>query len=451
MYLIYSNPLTNDISNNSIHNFCSRLFGAVAPGDDISSGFEEILKESQDFENKILNKVFVSDIIELSQMKDKNVWSTGKVPEGLTEEYITKLEQSASTVTTEKVGVKEQRVWTIRECVDNFKKSVIALKKRRDQSGQTLSFDKDDEDALVLVTSASNLRAFNFHIPPASKFDIKSMAGNIVPAIATTNAIVSGFLVCEAFKTMKSIFENQGKEDVNHIKDCVWVDILERPITKSRKQTIIFPLVKDSKNSNCYVCSSNSVTVVANCDKMSLQKFVEDILKSKLALVEPSILANDDLIYECGEDLEENQIESIQKRQQKTLKELGIVDNTELLVEDFSQDITWKVFIKNNTKIEVEDFSVDGGNNATSTTEAATPAASTSVPTSSSETISLDDDENALVCVTDQEIQRKMLEERRNEFKRKREEVSENLSEDTNPTKVSKAVVDEDAILIDDE
>ena len=38
--------------------------------------------------------------------------------------------------------------------------------------------------------------------PPQSIFDAKGMAGNIIHAIATTNAVVSGLIVIEALKVL---------------------------------------------------------------------------------------------------------------------------------------------------------------------------------------------------------------------------------------------------------
>lgn len=59
-------------------------------------------------------------------------------------------------------------------------------------------FEKDDDLDMQFVTAATNLRAHVFSIPLQSQFEIKSIAGNIIPAIATTNAIVAGLQVCVA-------------------------------------------------------------------------------------------------------------------------------------------------------------------------------------------------------------------------------------------------------------
>ncbi len=67
-----------------------------------------------------------------------------------------------------------------------------------------ITFDKDDDDALQFVTAAANLRCYNFHISPRkSVFDTKAIAGNIVPAIATSNAMIGGIMVLELNKIME--------------------------------------------------------------------------------------------------------------------------------------------------------------------------------------------------------------------------------------------------------
>lgn len=87
-----------------------------------------------------------------------------------------------------------------------------------------LDFDKDDVDTLDFVAASANLRSTIFGIEPKSKFDIKresihiieglllttliEMAGNIIPAIATTNAMTAGLCVLQAVKVLKNDFEN---------------------------------------------------------------------------------------------------------------------------------------------------------------------------------------------------------------------------------------------------
>jgi ubiquitin-like 1-activating enzyme E1 B len=71
-----------------------------------------------------------------------------------------------------------------------------------------ITFDKDDEDTLDFVTASANLRSIVFGIEAKSRFDIKQMAGNIIPAIATTNAIVAGMCVLQSFKVLKGDYSS---------------------------------------------------------------------------------------------------------------------------------------------------------------------------------------------------------------------------------------------------
>ena len=77
-----------------------------------------------------------------------------------------------------------------------------------------LEFDKDDETALEFVTATANIRAHIYHIPPSSRFVIKEMAGNIIPAIATTNAIIAGMIVMIAVKIV-----------LGKINECKYVSV----------------------------------------------------------------------------------------------------------------------------------------------------------------------------------------------------------------------------------
>ncbi len=61
---------------------------------------------------------------------------------------------------------------------------------RKDNIGKMV-FDKDDELALEFVVAASNIRSYNYSIQMETAFKIKEMAGKIVPAISSSNALVA--------------------------------------------------------------------------------------------------------------------------------------------------------------------------------------------------------------------------------------------------------------------
>lgn len=63
-------------------------------------------------------------------------------------------------------------------------------------------FEKDDDTNwhIEWINCASNLRAINYNIQPATKLQTKGIAGKIIPAIATTTSIVSGLILLEMIK-----------------------------------------------------------------------------------------------------------------------------------------------------------------------------------------------------------------------------------------------------------
>jgi ubiquitin-like 1-activating enzyme E1 B len=103
-------------------------------------------------------------------------------------------------------------------------------------------WDKDDDICLDFVTAAANLRAHIFGIPLKSRFDIKSMAGNIIPAIATTNAVIGGLIVVEALKVLD-----------NRLEDCKTTYLNQQPVARNR---LLSTCKLIPPNPKCYVCAS---------------------------------------------------------------------------------------------------------------------------------------------------------------------------------------------------
>lgn len=110
--------------------------------------------------------------------------------------------ESPTASASKALNLKDQALWCLEDHARVFVASIVKYLTQREAELGSAVFDKDDELAVDFVTAASNLRAACYNIPQQSLFDAKGMAGNIIHAIATTNAIVGGIIVVEALKLL---------------------------------------------------------------------------------------------------------------------------------------------------------------------------------------------------------------------------------------------------------
>lgn len=272
---------------------------------------------SDDFPRKIFEKVFTDDINRLRNMED--MWKTRQKPTALDFETVSKSSASGGEV-GDSVGHRDQDIWNLAENFTVFCDSLRRLSRRLQQAqeGETngalhvLSFDKDDEDTLDFVASSANMRSIIFGIQSRSKFDIKQMAGNIIPAIATTNAMTASLCVLQAFKVMRGDF-NKAK-----------MVFLERSGARVVNSESLRP-----PNPDCPVCGVMSSRLVVDPARATLNDLVQDILKSDLGYGD-EISINNEVGTLYDPDLEDN----LSKR----FSELGVGPDSFLTIIDDDEE-----------------------------------------------------------------------------------------------------------------
>jgi len=165
-----------------------------------------------------------------------------------------------------------------------FMQTVIRYVLERESEIGAVSFDKDDDFCMDLVAAASNLRMAAYSIAPLNEFEIKGIAGNIVHAVATTNAIAAGQMVLEAIKLLATQPATTDERDTAITKaaeiarDSWFGTAVPRLISSHHSQ----------RPADTCVCSKPLVTVECNVDQTPIRRLVGWIMRD-LGLKEPVI------------------------------------------------------------------------------------------------------------------------------------------------------------------
>ncbi|CAL9697127.1 unnamed protein product [Knipowitschia caucasica] len=292
---------------------------------------------------KVFNKLFNDDINYLLTM-DK-LWKKRKAPTPLDWHKIEKNEIPKESESTN-AGLKDQQVLSVYGYSKLFQQSVETLRTQLDERGDgaELVWDKDDQPAMDFVTAAANLRMNIFSMNMKSRFDVKSMAGNIIPAIATTNAVIAGLIVLEGLKILSGEIESCRSIFLNKVPNL--------------RKKLLVPCVLDPPSANCYVCASKpEVTVKVNVNKTMVISLQDRIIKERFGMVAPDVQIEDGK----GTILISSEEGETEANNNKFLSDFGIRNGTRLQADDFLQDYTLIVNVLHTEELERDvEFEVVG-------------------------------------------------------------------------------------------
>ncbi|EIW66085.1 hypothetical protein TREMEDRAFT_45923 [Tremella mesenterica DSM 1558] len=209
-------------------------------------------------------------------------------------------------------GLKDQRELSVKDNLDLFIDSCRRLTTRIIAAPSIpLSFDKDDDDTLDFVVSTSNLRSIAYGIPTRTRFQIKEMAGNIIPAIATTNAIVAGLIVMQALNVLSKNLDKSNN---------VWL--------RADAMRPLRPEKPSDPNEKCAVCRDVYVKFGVDVRRCTLGEFVNKASKVGDEGDEEEI---NWIIMEGGRVLADPDFEDNHER---TFEDLGLSRGKMITVED---------------------------------------------------------------------------------------------------------------------
>ena len=282
------------------------------------------------FARRVFSTVFCADVHRLLSMEA--LWKERAPPTPL---EIEKLEMPEAA----SLHDVDRRAWSVAENAAAFVGSIERFYAERGDEVGAATFDKDDPIALDFVTSASNLRGEIFGIERQSRWSVKEIAGNIVPAIATTNAIIAGFIVLEALKVLG------GR--VNELK---YVSLRRNPDVRPKGQAWLQATSVDEPNPNCPVCGDSGITLTVDCATFTVGMLLDRVVKKHLSFNKPTIdyttMADDgDQLCEGTDDVDDDDKAKFERYLSKPFGELPVPigAGTTLEIEDVTQGLNVKM------------------------------------------------------------------------------------------------------------
>ena len=277
------------------------------------STLKDLRSDPEVYYEMLFRKLFIEDIEKIRGIEE--LWKDRTAPIPLSNQ-IANREFDASEL-------NDHEIWDIPTWINVFKSSILRLLAR---SGE-INFDKDDLDTLDLVASAANIRAGIFGIALESKFEIKAKAGNIIPAIATTNAIAAGMMIIHAKNILNESEDWYCNAYIKYGGNGRNVFTIEKPCPP---------------NPDCPVCSSDRGILKIDTEKSTIRDLIGHVVSfytealqtqfpatfTEIDEEEITITEGNRLIYDIFDD---------NQNSEKLLSSLGISDS-KLIKIDFGTE-----------------------------------------------------------------------------------------------------------------
>ncbi|KAK1441722.1 SUMO-activating enzyme subunit Uba2 [Babesia gibsoni] len=301
---------------------------------------------------RAFNYLFNQQIMELIEMKEK--WPNDKPPScieyPLEEEPLSSDEGDCDrpnkvrkvTGETEKggeqqyVSIKEKmKIHNVKELATHFRDSAVHVITQKAQLIGTITFDKDDPLCIKFVAAASNLRMLNFNIPQVNTWDVQSIAGSIIPAIAATNAIVAATQVMQLMHLLnakKKCTSNLTKEAFEK-SACkfVWVKGTVTGSMPLVKGALCSPEDLEGPNPKCVICQQRYFRLqLHDLEEWTLQKIVDRVCKVSMGLQVVNIDFDNRNVYDS--EFAEDDESYAEKAEQNALPTYGIDDGSILTI-----------------------------------------------------------------------------------------------------------------------
>ncbi len=236
-------------------------------------------------------------------------------------------------------------------------------------------FKKDDALGGLLVAATANLRAACFHIPLQSVSDVVTIAGSIVPAIATTNAIIAASVVAQAAvvladktQPMSFVYVRKAPQvrrrlintNTPYCKgESTGTLLMPQRAEYVREKLIVHCNAPLPPNPSCIVCS-NAIPVLRvalNADLHTLGTFVERVLRRQMAMAVPFVSLGAAVLWED---------EEMEGLRDTGLRRWVAGDNSvEFVVGCMNQSVEWGMTVTHDSAyLDVAHFTVNGTDSA---------------------------------------------------------------------------------------